>query len=364
MSEKKINIDMNLFKLPSKTRKKRSTEPKEGIKVKIPMERKKNETLKKKSILKMIRQHQEDRYKKLFEEKQKTQNNSENRENRENLDFNKEFKEAQIYLQSLTNKKEESNKNSPLNKTLKNYLNHPNEKVSESLLFHPTLDTFSVPSPQPAKHSQPIILQPALHNVPAPKYGCLKNGSLPTYRTFMNQTRKIPPTTNINPVVSNQPIVINGGTKMQHQPILSQQNNISTIENKLNNSINHVTYIRETTQKLEHMKQKIKPKRLKRKRTLRRTYKLGRSKTAPKVAVLVSNKTIRNNISTKSQLLKQTPIEEVKRFLIKRGLIKVGSITPNDVLRKMYECSVMMCGDVYNHNPDNLLYNFLNDIEK
>jgi hypothetical protein len=47
--------------------------------------------------------------------------------------------------------------------------------------------------------------------------------------------------------------------------------------------------------------------------------------------------------------------------LVKRGLIRVGSITPVDVLRKMYESAVMMCGEVHNHNPDNLLYNFMND---
>ena len=100
---------------------------------------------------------------------------------------------------------------------------------------------------------------------------------------------------------------------------------------------------------------------MKRKRTLRRTYKVGKSKIAPKVSVLVSNKTIRNNTSTKSQLLKKVSIEEIKQFLVKRGLIKVGSITPNDVLRKMYESAIMMCGEVYNHNPENLMYNFFND---
>ena len=101
-------------------------------------------------------------------------------------------------------------------------------------------------------------------------------------------------------------------------------------------------------------------KKMKRKKTIRRTYKLGKSKTAPKVSVLVSNKTIRNNISTQSQLLKQTPIEHVKKHLIKSGLIKVGTIAPNDVLRKMYESSILICGEVYNHNPDNLLYNYVN----
>jgi hypothetical protein len=56
-------------------------------------------------------------------------------------------------------------------------------------------------------------------------------------------------------------------------------------------------------------------------------------------------------------------MSEVKKYLIKRGFIKVGSVAPNDVLRKMYEDAVLMCGEVQNHNPDNLLYNFLNQKE-
>ena len=62
----------------------------------------------------------------------------------------------------------------------------------------------------------------------------------------------------------------------------------------------------------------------------------------------------------KNQVIKQTPIQDVRKFLIKRGIIKVGSVTPNEVLRKMYESASMMCGDLYNHNPDNLLYNYFN----
>jgi hypothetical protein len=102
----------------------------------------------------------------------------------------------------------------------------------------------------------------------------------------------------------------------------------------------------------------------KQKKTLRRTYNVGKSKMYPKISVLVSNKTIRNNITTKSQLLKQVPIQEIKKYLIKRGFIRIGSIAPNDVLRKMYETSILMCGEIQNHNPDNLLYNYLHDKEE
>ena len=101
----------------------------------------------------------------------------------------------------------------------------------------------------------------------------------------------------------------------------------------------------------------------KQRRTVRRTYQIGKSKTHGKVSVLISNKTIRKNTTTKAQLLKQVPLPDVKKYLIKHGFIKIGTTAPNDVLRKMYESAIMVCGDIQNHNPDNLLYNFFNDIE-
>jgi hypothetical protein len=116
-------------------------------------------------------------------------------------------------------------------------------------------------------------------------------------------------------------------------------------------------------EKMQQAKQGGAPKNLKylkRKKTLRRTYNVGKSKVHPKVGVLVTNRTIRKKISTQAQQLKQMPIDEIRRYLMEKGLIKVGSIAPNDVLRQMYENAVLIGGDVNNHNPDNLLYNYMN----
>ena len=94
---------------------------------------------------------------------------------------------------------------------------------------------------------------------------------------------------------------------------------------------------------------------------MRRTYRTGKDQFRPRVSVLLPNKMIRRNVTTKSYLLKQTPIEEIRKTLLKQGFIKVGSSAPNDVLRKMYESAQMIGGEINNHNPDNLLYNFFND---
>ena len=101
----------------------------------------------------------------------------------------------------------------------------------------------------------------------------------------------------------------------------------------------------------------------KQRRTIRRTYRIGKSKVHPRVSVLISSKTLRNNANLQKTQLRETPISEVKQFLRKQGFIKVGTSTPNDVLRKMYESAKLICGEVYNHNPENLLYNYFNDTD-
>ena len=364
MSDKKtLTINPELFSFSNNTTRKKRAKNTSEIKIKTSAAKTKDDTLKKRSILKMIRQHQEDRYKKLFEDNSTSKNAKPTPVDNQ---FNKEFQEAKAFLENLTekNKVEQNLKNH----TLKNY---PNNNTN-SMLFSPSLDTLAPLNDIIATNIANIpsmklnILQP-------PQYGCLKNGTLPTYRNYMNQTRKniqqpiitiggnmntidtnanknttqsinAQPTTSIQPLVSNQ----NGGNNSQH------------VENKINEAIDRVKQMNQTAIKLQEMKKKMKPKKMKQKKTKRRTYKIGKSKVLPKVSVLVSNKTIRNNITTKKQLLKQVPIQEVKSYLMKRGFIKVGSTAPNDVLRKMHESAAMICGEVQNHNPENLLYNYLN----
>jgi hypothetical protein len=69
-------------------------------------------------------------------------------------------------------------------------------------------------------------------------------------------------------------------------------------------------------------------------RTVRRTYHVGKNKS--QVSVLVSNKTLRNRVTAKTHEIRQKSIEDVKRFLIQKGFVRVGTTAPNDVLRKMY----------------------------
>jgi hypothetical protein len=316
--------------------------PNEKIRVKNPVNRK-QQTLRKQSLLNMIRKQQEERYKRLYTNSQQTENTVPKQiNNNENVGhFNTEFdNSSRAYLEQLIKKHEN---NVPKNTTLRRYpsigstVSHSNENISQ------------------VAHNNSTI---------TPTYGCLKNGNLPTYRNLLNKTQHKRPLIQVGgdvPLDSNIPTINNTPTQTSYNTVTQQQNTIqpSVIEKQINNAMKRMS----ETKQMNDIKQKLlnnKPKRKKRRKTLRRTYKVGRSQIAPKVSVLVSNKTIRNRVSTQKQLLKQTPIQEVRKYLIKHGLIRVGSITPNDVLRQMYENLSLVCGEIYNHNPDTLLYNYIN----
>jgi hypothetical protein len=93
------------------------------------------------------------------------------------------------------------------------------------------------------------------------------------------------------------------------------------------------------------------------KKIVRRKLRTG--KIRDRVSILIPNKTIRNRVDNHRQAIHQTPIQDVKKYLIKRGFLKVGSTAPNDVLRKMYE-ELNLLGNMNNQSGHNLVYNFRN----
>jgi hypothetical protein len=342
MSDKKIlSIDPNMFSFSNNTtRKKKSSKPTEPkIKMKPRTKPVNNASIKKRSIINMMRQHQADKYKKTFDT-----TNPEPPKKMDVTNFNNDFSVAKDYFNNLK-------------ETVKKNTNNLQHTVKQTPTFINSMTTNNIPAVLNtnnltniadnirSKVTDPVVnINPNIQ--PLPKYGCLKNGLLPTYRTLMNQTRKHLPD-------------MTGGGGIESAPITN-----SNVLNTSNELVNKSIQKQQIDTKLANInKNKLKYRKKKQKKTIRRTFKTGRSSIMPKVSVLVSNKTIRNNISTKTLLMKQTPIYEVRKYLIKHGFIKVGAVTPNDVLRKMYETAMLICGEIQNHNPDNLLYNFLHDTE-
>ena len=68
----------------------------------------------------------------------------------------------------------------------------------------------------------------------------------------------------------------------------------------------------------------------------------------------------RKNILDAHKELKKKQITDIKKYLRDHGLIKIGSNAPNDVVRKIYESS-MLSGDIINTSEDTLIHNFMNN---
>ncbi len=135
-----------------------------------------------------------------------------------------------------------------------------------------------------------------------PTYGCLKNGNLPTFRQVHNTTLK----------ASNY------------------------FENTVLNS--------------------EKPTNLVNKKAVTFKYSLGKKHKF--VSVLIKNATTRKNISSEHSRLKETSLTDMKNYLKRHNLLKSGSKAPPDVIKKIYEQSILS-GDIRNNNKKLLIHNYL-----
>ena len=101
-------------------------------------------------------------------------------------------------------------------------------------------------------------------------------------------------------------------------------------------------------------KSKIKTKRIRRKITL------GKNRKGGFIGVLIKNKKTRKNLKKEVDVLKRKSIQEVKEYLRKHNLTKIGSNAPDHILRTTFE-NAYLSGDVSNQNADILLHNWHKD---
>jgi hypothetical protein len=136
----------------------------------------------------------------------------------------------------------------------------------------------------PAAPQQVNTSVPHIH-APAPPYGNLKGGKLPTYRRYHHTMKNI-----------------------KH----------SNGESNKNNSI----------QKIKSGKRRSKPSRKRRevkRKTVKRTYHLGRNKENNQLSVLIKNQEKNNKIKHEENIIKNKPIDEVKKYLFDKNMIKIGT---------------------------------------
>jgi hypothetical protein len=411
-TKKTIQINPELFKLSgSKTRKAREKKELPPVSIISP------NNLKNK-LLKRIKDH------KTKELNELSINNKINSESLEKS-FSDEFSGAINYLSDISKKqkkdaekaKYQANMN---NRTLKQYpsLSNSNALTNISLEL-PTelqegfksINHIQSSSIMPSSNMSVMNLRYKTDNdVP---YGCLKNGSKPTYRNW-NQTMKNyehPEVTNVSNIrpptpPKRQPLInstvvpttslMNSTVETQH--VLTREQRLEQIKNKLKriqeneiNAIPGATTVTANIKTLESMISNnteqnklpeigdienttvnipdiLKEKREKEtfneskhllKKTIRRKFTLGKSDKLRRVSVLLKDKKTRKNILDAQKELKKTSISDVRKYLRQHGIIKVGSTAPTDILRKTFEAS-MLAGEITNTNKDVLLHNFMN----
>lgn len=362
--KKTISINPQLFQLSKKNRTMKKDNKIKPVPIISP-------NILKKNLLQKIKDHQNEQNK-VSESTLK----SNSKDSIINNAFSEEFKNSISYLSNLINKnnnkktlKKHSNENtqSPpildnsfednlisntpmintnLNNT-NNVMSKPLINVNTSSLNTPNIShtinnsiQSTVPIIQPntpiMQSTSPIITTPPniINNIIEPPYGCLKNAIKPTYRSWLRHTQK------------------NKGNHLE--------NDLNIQDNNINQ--NNIPREDKLMQIQNNFKENIipdKPTNCLIKKTIRKKYKLGKSKKKRIISILIKGSNFRKKISNEKHKLTKKNINTVKSYLKKHGLLKSGSSCPNDILRKMYEDSILT-GYVTNKNKDTLIHNFLN----
>jgi hypothetical protein len=196
-------------------------------------------------------------------------------------------------------------------KNLKNK-NLDEDDFTQSINFLKSLSNKKQQSLKKSKFSNfPIEKNDDIKN--GPGYGCLKNGTLPTFRQFHNQTVKKQDNDNNN----------------------TNKNDNNDNDNTLSNSRNSIPRNKKNV-----------------------TFKYNLGKKHKVVSVLIKNNLTRKKVSNEHTRLKETKITDMKNYLKRHNLLKSGSNAPPDVIKKLYEQS-LLSGDIRNTNKISIVHNYL-----
>jgi hypothetical protein len=203
-------------------------------------------------------------------------------------------------------------------------------------------------SSEPPLHipEKPEDFLPSIFIKEDPPHGCLKNGTKPTFREWATKMLHKPVDTIKN--------MFGGGGGDDTTPSSSQQQEQggsiggsgggSSVNNGLNGASSQID-----PAQVAGMRVKIR-------KTKKKRFRIGKHDDV--VGVLLKNKQTQRHIQTQHLSLKQKTIGEIRKYLYDHQLLKIGSNAPPDVLRRMYEDSILT-GDVKNTNKDVLLHNFM-----
>ena len=104
----------------------------------------------------------------------------------------------------------------------------------------------------------------------------------------------------------------------------------------------------------------MRGKRAKSIKTIRKTFRLGKNHSKRIVSVFCKNAEMITGLKKIHSTLKNVNLNEMKKYLVKKSLLSIGSLAPTDVIRQMYE-SAVGAGDIINHNDTLLLNNYIDE---
>ena len=185
------------------------------------------------------------------------------------------------------------------------------------------------------------------NNVP---YGCLKNGSKPTYRQWKNTTMK----NYNNPTIEDKQYNIDV-MRDEVKGVISKQTPKQITHDNSNHQSDSKPVIKTNVTTISS-NDFSGDQNLVRTHTRSIKYRLGKNNR--KISVLIKNASTRKKISSEHNKIRKTTILDMKNYLRRHNLLKAGSEAPNDVIRKLYE-NCLLSGEINNSNKDNLIHNFL-----
>lgn len=309
--------------------------------------------------------------------------------------YKDEFYDSIGYLTKLAEEKQTTSpyRKTSINKTTKKYDTQTPPHIQVDLDLPEDLKEQSVSNTNPSSASS-ISLNPPSNNV-SPPYGCLKGGSKPTFRAW-NKTQKTyitnvqpavtmpfqstpqPPSTNeqrlaklketfkqrhnqiATPVTSSTeiipapPVLTPIVTEPETIPI-PDVNPIPITSPIISSNIGgNFKAFQEEQKVLSSIRLPKKTKK-----TTTRKYGLGKNNKKRVIGVLIKDRQTRKKILDAQKDIRRKSLVDVKKYLNDHGLIKAGSRAPTDVVRKIYESSVMS-GEITNADDEIMAHNFMN----
>ena len=197
-----------------------------------------------------------------------------------------------------------------------------------------TAPPLEVTAKEPPLHipTNPEDYLPSIFIKEEPPHGCLKNGNKPTFREWATNMLK-------KPVDAFKNMV--GGDSSHDDGATTHHHNKDGLNGELPKTLD--------PEQVAGMRVKIR-------KTHKKRFRIGKHDNV--VGVLLKNKQTQRHIQSQHLTLKQKTIGEIRKYLYDHHLLKIGSNAPPDVLRRMYEDSILT-GDVKNTNNDVLLHNFM-----